>query len=86
MCGSDSRLTYDNSELLSHIGYEYGFVYPTYINCTRTIEAPVKMTVELVAETFSLEFQTEYVQSNETLIFSSVYKVQYQRNDKNGIK
>lgn len=58
MCGSDSKFTLDNSELLSHIGYEYGDVYPSYINCTRTIEAPLKMTVELVAETFSLEFQT----------------------------
>lgn len=58
MCGSDLTLTYNIDELLSHVGYEYGQKYPPNVNCTRTIEAPLEMNVELLAEVFYLEYHT----------------------------
>lgn len=60
MCGEESCLITDDVELFSHRGFEIGYNYTNSLNCTRTIEAPFGMKVELVAETIDLEYEERY--------------------------
>lgn len=53
-CGSNTLLTQNNGEIISHAGYEFGHNYGKNLNCTWTMQAPAGQFVELVAENFSV--------------------------------
>lgn len=53
-CGSDTFLTQNNGEIISHAGFEFGHHYGKYLNCSWTIKAPQGQFVEMVAKNFSV--------------------------------
>lgn len=75
MCGEESRLITDDGELFSHKGFEIGYNYTNSLNCTRTIEAPLGMKVELIAETIDLEYEERFVHCQH--IFKTYFGILY---------
>ena len=53
-CGSNTPLTQNGGEIISHAGYEFGHHYGKNLNCSWTIMAPAGHYVELLAENFTV--------------------------------